>query len=79
MPKSRLRKKQPVPKPAEKPHRWSPPGTYASDTVFLLGSGIGANSWTPVISALQEFHPPASVTTPDHANFWLSQARSRMR
>lgn len=60
---------------------WSAPGTNAADTVFLLGSGLNANSWVPVISAVREFYPHADASTPEHANFvlawWVYHQRTR--
>lgn len=46
--------------------------TPVCDTVFLLGSGIVANAWVPVISGVDEFYPHARVRTADQANFWLA-------
>jgi hypothetical protein len=57
--------------PAKKP-AWSPPGTNASDTVFLLGSGAVANAWVPVVAAVQEFYAHARVTNEHEANFVLA-------
>jgi hypothetical protein len=60
---------------------WSPPGTNASDTVFLLGSGAVANAWVPVVAAVREFHSHAQVTNGDEANFvlawWVYHQRTR--
>jgi hypothetical protein len=60
---------------------WSPPGTHASDTVFLLGSGAVANAWVPVVAAVQEFYSHAQVTNGEEANFllawWVYHQRAR--
>jgi len=48
------------------------PELPSCDTVFLLGSGIGANSWVPVIAGIHEFYPTVGVTSAERANFWLA-------
>jgi hypothetical protein len=51
------------------------------DTAFLLGSGVVANAWVPVIQALREFRPHSEITKDEHANFvlawWVYHQRSR--
>lgn len=45
-----------------------------ADTVFLVGTGAEDGAWCPIIRAIHDTCPGASVCqTPDHANFYLAK------